>query len=894
MTRTRWARLRSWASATLRRSQMESEMDAEVRFHVQTYSEELIRGGVPPEEAQRRAALEFGGAEKIKEECRDVRGADFFESLLQDLRYGLRTLRKAPTFATIAILTLALGIGATTAMFSIVNAVLLRPLAYRQPDKLYVIREGIAEMAQFYPSLPANLNGFLRWQSQCRSFEQIAIVRPADKILTGAGESQEIHGGRGSANLFAVLGVQPQLGRSFLADEDRPGNDHVVILTDSFWRGRFHADPSLIGRPITLDGEPDVVVGILPPTFRFPKAAQLGSLTDFGLQLDFFKPLGLDPTKFSLLGEFDYAAIGRLKPGASPGQALAELNIIQGQIVKDAKENVDLHAELWPLETQVVGPARRGLLLLLGAVAAMLLIVCANLASLLLARIPNRLRESAIRSALGASRSRLVRQMLTESILLSVLGGLLGIGLAYLSLHQLMRWGPIDLPRLDEVRLDARVLGFAFLLSTVTGIVFGTLPAWRVTRTEPQDALKSGALTATESRRTRRLRESFIAFEVGASTLLLIVAGLLTTSLVRLLAVDKGFSAERTLTVDVTLPRQSYTSPAQQQNFYDSVLREVQRLPGVSHTGWISKLPFEGQEEVNGIQAVERPTDELHAPLANFRFVSPDYFQAAGIPLRQGRFTEESDAQRHVAVISQSVADKLWPGENPIGKQFHQGGDDRPITEVIGVVGDIRSVALDQLPLLLVYAQSGDVANDWSGWHASLVVRSTSDPVALASALRGAVRTVDSTVPIVHLRQMTEVVTESVGVRRFQMSLVVLFALLALSLAAIGIYGVLAYSVEQRRQELGLRRALGAQVSDLRWMILRQGMSPVAIGLLCGTAASLLAGSLIGSLLYGVTASDPLTIATVALVVLAIALLACYLPARRSMTVDPMVALRYE
>ncbi|MGA8103189.1 MAG: ABC transporter permease [Candidatus Acidiferrales bacterium] len=894
MTRTRWARLRSWASATLRRSQMESEMDAEVRFHVQTYSEELIRGGVPPEEAQRRAALEFGGAEKIKEECRDARGANFFESLLQDLRYGLRTLRKAPTFATIAILTLALGIGATTAMFSIVNAVLLRPLAYRQPDKLYVIREGIAEMAQFYPSLPANLNGFLRWQSQCRSFEQIAIVRPADKILTGAGESQEIHGGRGSANLFDVLGVQPQLGRSFLADEDRPGNDHVVILTDSFWRGRFHADPSLIGRSITLDGEPDVVVGILPPTFRFPKAAQLGSLTDFGLQLDFFKPLGLDPTKFSLLGEFDYAAIGRLKPGASPKQALAELNIIQAQIVKDAKENVDLHAELWPLETQVVGPARRGLLLLLGAVAAMLLIVCANLASLLLARIPNRLRESAIRSALGASRSRLVRQMLTESILLSVLGGLLGIGLAYLSLHQLVRWGPIDLPRLDEVRLDARVLGFAFLLSMVTGIVFGTLPAWRVTRTEPQDALKSGALTATESRRTRRLRESFIAFEVGASTLLLIVAGLLTTSLVRLLAVDKGFSAERTLTVDVTLPRQSYTSPAQQQNFYDSVLREVQRLPGVSHTGWISKLPFEGQEEVNGIQAVERPTDELHAPLANFRFVSPDYFQAAGIPLRQGRFTEESDTQRHVAVISQSVADKLWPGENPIGKQFHQGGDDRPITEVIGVVGDIRSVALDQLPLLLVYAQSGDVANDWSGWHASLVVRSTSDPVALASALRGAVRTVDSTVPIVHLRQMTEVVTESVGVRRFQMSLVVLFALLALSLAAIGIYGVLAYSVEQRRQELGLRRALGAQVSDLRWMILRQGMSPVAIGLLCGTAASLLAGSLIRSLLYGVTASDPLTIATVALVVLAIALLACYLPARRSMTVDPMVALRYE
>jgi putative ABC transport system permease protein len=428
----------------------------------------------------------------------------------------------------------------------------------------------------------------------------------------------------------------------------------------------------------------------------------------------------------------------------------------------------------------------------------------------------------------------------------------------------------------------------------MTAIVFGALPAWRVTRTEPHDALKSGAITATENRRTRRLRESLIGFEVAACTLLLIVAGLLTVSFVRLLAVDKGFSAERTLTVDVTLPRQSYPKAAQEQTFYDSVLREVQRLPGVSHAGWINKLPFQGQEEVNSIQASGRVTDALHAPLANFRFITPDYFQAAGIPLRQGRFTAESDAQRHVALISQSLADKVWPGENPVGKQFHQGGDDRPLTEVIGVVGDIRSVALDQPPLLMVYAQSGDVANDWSGWHASLVVRSTSEPLALASALRGAVRSVDSTVPIVHLRQMTEVVTESVSIRRFQMSLVALFAVLALALAAIGTYGVLAYSVEQRRPELGLRRALGAQVSDLRWMILRQGMAPVAIGLLCGVAASLVAGSLIRSLLFGVTASDPLTIASVAVVVLAIALLACYLPARRSMSVDPMVALRYE
>jgi putative ABC transport system permease protein len=365
-------------------------------------------------------------------------------------------------------------------------------------------------------------------------------------------------------------------------------------------------------------------------------------------------------------------------------------------------------------------------------------------------------------------------------------------------------------------------------------------------------------------------------------------------SLVRLLAVDKGFLAECALTIDVTLPPQTYTTALQKKSFYQSALRQVEQLPCVSHAGWISKLPFEGQEEVNSILASGRVTDPLRAPIASFRFVTPDYFQAAGIPLRQGRFTAESDAQQHVALISQSVADKVWPGENPIGKQFHQGGDDRPLTEIIGVVGDIRSVALDQPPLLMVYVQTGDVTNDWSGSHASLVVRTRSEPLALANALRGAIRSVDSTVPIVHLRQMTEVVAESVAVRRFQMSLVVLFAVLALGLAAIGIYGVLAYSVEQRRQELGLRRALGAQVSDLRWMILRQGMVPVALGLLAGVAASLLAGSLIRSLLYGVTASDPFTIASVALVVLSIALMACYLPARRTMNLDPMVALRYE
>ncbi|MGO9274825.1 MAG: ADOP family duplicated permease [Terriglobia bacterium] len=876
------------------RRRREEELDEEVQAHLRMAAQERIEQGATAEQAHSSAVREFGNVILVKEVTRDMWGFHWLETLLQDLRYGVRMLRKNPGFTAVAVLTLALGIGANTAIFSMVNSVLLRPLAYREAQQLYLVREIIPELSQTYPTLPANLPNFRVWQRECHSFDEVAIVEPFDMTLTGYGEAEQISGGRASANLFDLLGIVPELGRTFLPQEDTPGKDQEVMLTDSFWRERFDGDPAIVGRAITLDGKPFQVVGVLPASFRFPKGAQWGALTEFPPRTDYFKPLGLDPNQFDQLGEFDFAAIARLKPGTSARQALAELNVIQAGIVKDAKETVGLRAEIIPLESQVVGTARRGLLLLLAGVGAVLLIVCLNLANLLLVRVPGRVREAGIRTALGASRARLARQLLTESALLATLGGVLGVGLAYFGLRWLVAVAPANLPRIDEVHVDARVLWFTVFVSMLTGILFGALPAWRVSHAEPQQALKAGAVTITESRPARRLRESLIGFEVSVGTLLLIMAGLLTTSMVRLLGVDKGFSTEHVLAVDVSLPPQSYTKPEQKEEFYDNVLARVRALPGVRSTGWISKLPLEGQDQVDGISVPGRSTKGLPDAIANYRQVSSGYFQSMGIPLLRGRLIEPADRDRHVAVISESVAKRVWPGENPLGKQFHPGEEHRPLTEVIGVVADIRTVALDEPPLLMVYQPAGPATRTWSGSHASLVVRAAITPEALATAVRGAVRSVDSGVPILHLRPMTEIVSESVGVRCFQMGLACLFASFAMLLAALGIYGVVGYSVARRRQELGIRAALGARGSDLRNLVLLQGMWPVVAGWTAGVLAALVAGGVVRGLLFGVTAQDPLTLASATLVVLVTAALACYIPARRATKVDPMVALRYE
>ncbi|MGB0036790.1 MAG: ABC transporter permease [Candidatus Acidiferrales bacterium] len=885
------ASLRSLAASVFRRSRIDSELDEELRSHIQDRADDLERSGLHRAEAERRARIEFGGFQKFKEECREALGAHFLESLFQDLRFALRMLRRSPGFTAVAVLTLALGIGANTAIFSVVNSALLRPLAYPDPQQLYLVREIVPQLAKFYPTLDANLPDFRIWRYQVHSFADVAISESTQADLTGAGEPEIIRGVRASANVFALLGAQTALGRTFRPEEDEPGHGQVVILTDAFWRNRFKSDPSAIGRSITLDGAPHEVIGILPASFRFP--AVMGG-TGNNARLAFFEPLnGPKAYEESLIGEFDFAAVARLMPGVTPEQALAELNVVQSQIAKQANAGVDLQAALRPLESEVVGPARRGLIFLLFAVGAVLLIVCTNLASLLLARVPGRLREVAIRTALGATHSRIMRQMLTETFLLSFTGGALGVWMASFSVKWFVHLAPASIPRLDEVQMDARVLVFGLVLSIATGSLFGLFPAWRVARSQPLDALKSCGASKTEGHRTRRLRESLVGFEVGLTTLLLVLAGLLMASLEQLLRVDAGFAVQNVLVAGVVLPPQSYSEPAARLRFYEKVLAGVQSLPGIRAAGWVSIPPLGGEGSVTGITIPGERQTQAERPMANYRPVSPDYFSAMGIPLLHGRIFGPADRGRKIVVVSQSVAERFWPGKNPIGQIcITQWGPDVP-AEVVGAVGDIRTVRLDEPPFMMVYVPAwfNEISVPSS---ASIVLRTANDPAGSSGPLRELIHSIDADVPVTSIDPMTQIVSESVDARRFPMFLALSFALSSLLLASLGIFGVVGYSVEQRRKELGIRMALGADLKGLLRMVLRQGMAPVTVGLAAGVAAAIFAGRLIGSLLFGVSPYDPFTLAAVTLVVAAVALVACYVPARRATRVDPIVALRYE
>jgi putative ABC transport system permease protein len=859
------------------KEKLEHDLNDELASHLELHIADNMRAGMTAEEARRDALIKLGGLEQTKESVRDQRGIPFLETLLQDLRFGLRMLRKSPAFTAVAILTLALGIGATTAIFSVVNIALLRPLAYRDPQQLYLVREIVPQLAKFYPTLSANLPDFHIWQKQVHALADVAIAESTTADLTGHDEPEVLHGVRASANIFSVLGIHPALGRTFRPEEDDSGRGHVLILTDAFWRDRFQGDPSAIGKTLTLDGVPHEIVGILPASFPFPQV--LGGADSYS-RLAFFKPLnGPESYEQSLIGEFDFAAVARLKPGVTQKQALAELNVVQSQIARQANEGVDLQGTLLPLETEVVGPARRGLLFLLAAVAAVLLIVCANLASLLLARVPGRMREAAIRAALGATHARIIRQLLTETLLLSFAGGALGVSIAGLAVKWLVHLAPPGIPRLDEVHMDARVLLFALVISIATGSFFGVFPALRVARSQPVDALKSGATATTESRRTRRLRESLVCFEVGLTTLLLILAGLLMASLGQLLRVHTGFAVENVLIAGVDLSPQSYSQPANRLNFYDRVLAGLQSLPGVRAAGWVSIPPLGGEGSVTGINIPGAPQTQAETPMANYRPVSPDYFSAMGIPLLQGRIFGPADHDRKIVVVSQSVAERFWPGKNPIGQIcITQWGPD-VTAEVVGVVGNIRTVQLDEPPLMMVYVPQwfNTISVPTS---ASIVLRTASDPAIYAGPVRELIRNIDADVPLTTLRPMSQIISHSLDARRFPMFLAMLFALFSLLLASLGIFGVVGYSVEQRRQELGIRMTLGAELQDSLRMVLRQGMAPVIVGLMAGVTAAIFAGRLIGSLLFGVSANDPLTLAASAFVVAAVALVACYIPAR--------------
>ena len=814
------------------------------------------------------------------------------EILLGDIRQAWRGFRQNPGFTAVALLTLALGIGANTAIFSLVNGVLLKPLAFREPGQLVVLREIIPQMSRLYPTLPVNAGHFDDWRRHCRSFASMAVLDSRSLNLTGAGPAEKLSVVPASASLFGMLGVQPRLGRAFLAEEDQPGHDHVVILTDALWRRLFHADAGIVGRRILLDDEPYVVAGVLGPEFQMPLHLEQGSMPGLPNRIDLFKPIALSKEDLEEQGDFDYTVIARLRPGVTLSQALAELNVEQAAIAKGVHEfQVELRASVLPLRDVVIGPARRGLLLMLAAVGAVLLIVCVNLANLALARATARARESAIRTALGASRGRVMRQVLTENLLLALVGGTLGVGVAAAGLRMLVISAPVDLPRLSEVSLDARVLLFALAIAAASGLLFGLLPAWRSARVDPQEALQAGATrSTTEARGGMHLRELLVMAEVGLGTVLLVTAGLLIHSFARLLSVDKGFETQRQLTAQLTLPAARYQEGPKREQFYNAVLGKLRAQPGVRSAGLISVLPLDGESWVD---AITKPGDNrpiAERPMSDYRSVSADYFAAMGIPLLSGRPIENRDQGRPVAVISEKVARALWPGENALGRKFHRDSPDEKPFEVIGIARDVPETALEKAPALMVYVPLWYRSRD----TASVVVRTAGDPRAEEASLRAVVRSVDPEVPVSQVRTMEQVMDESVGARRFQMILVGLFAGTALLLAAIGIYGVLAWSITRRTGEIGVRVALGATPRDLIGMVLRQGLRPVAIGLMGGMVGAILMGGLLRSLLFGVSIADPLTMVGVCVALLASAALACLIPARRAMRVDPMKALRFE
>lgn len=811
-------------------------------------------------------------------------------SLGTDLRVAWRAMRRNPGFSVVAIATLALAIGANTAIFTVVDAILLRPLGYGDESRLFVVHEVVPKFALLAPLVPVNAMHFLAWRKNVSGFEQVAMIGGISRNLTGSGEPQRLTGARVSPSLFPMLGARTQLGRTFLEEEDQPGRDNVVLLTDKLWRSRFAGDRNIVGRKILLDGQPYEVVGVLSPSFHFPRLNQLYAMKISDDQPEFWKPFAIKPDELEPLGDFNYICIARLRPGVTRSQALAQLEAAQAELARQAPEKIELHAALVPLQEQITSRSRRGLELMLLAVATVLMIGCVNIANLLLGRATSRKQELAIRSALGAGVRKLLQQMLAESFLLATIGGALGIAVAYAGLRLILARAPLDLPRLDEIHLDGRVLVFTVAISVLAGLICGILPAWRFAHSQPLLAMKAGSRT-TEGRSAGRLRTVLIGVEVGLSTLCLIAGGLLLRSLVNLFEVDKGFAAEKVLIVNLSLPDSRYREHADRNRFMKSLLDSVQASPGVVSAGISNMLPLSGEGGNNLISLEGTTVPFPERPLADIRGVNPEYFQTLGIALREGKIFAESEGDHKVCEVSALAAERLWPGENPLGKRFKIGDPDGPFFEVAGVVADVRGVGLDRAPSLTVYVPYWQ-RRTYNG--PSLAVKTAVDPLSASSAIRNIIRRIDSELPVPRFETMEQVVDESVAQRRFQMNLLLVFALTALLLASLGIYGVVSYSVTLRTNEMGVRMAIGARASDILKMILRQAMTPIAIGACAGLVVALIVGRLFAGLLYGVAPADAVTIGSVLLILGAVGTVASLIPALRASRVNPVTALRYE
>jgi len=882
---------RAFRLAIRRRRFTDDDVDAELRLHVELRAEQLVASGWTLSGAHTEARRRFGPSwdDAVQHLHRSGRAREdslamreTLDSLWHDIRYTVRSLGHAPRFVTAAVLTLGLGLGTTTVIYSLVDHVVLRPLPYTDPDRLVIVREVVSGLSETYPSMPANAVHFMEWRRGCTACEGMAAIKRARTTLVTNGDPLRLGAARVSANLFSLLGVRAALGRTFAPGEDQRGRDGVVVLSDALWHRQFGGDPGIVGRTILLDANPVQVIGVMPPAFTLPPGNGLGALVSLPAQLELYRPLAFTDHESTAQGEYDYAVIARLRPGATAEQLRSQIDGIEARVAEREGPDTKLGAAVVPLQQQVVGGSGRPLLLLLGAVGAVLLIVCVNLTNLSLARHVMRQHESAIRVALGAGRERLARLALIESLVVAVAGGLFGLLLAQWGLRALVAIAPASLPRVSEVQLDARVFIAAALLTAFVGVFVGALPAIREARTDPGEALKAGSRNATMGRSTARRRAAFITAQVAFTTVLLVGAGLFLASFIRVLHVDRGFQTDHVLAADVAIPYATYATQDRVSQFYDRAISEVSAVPGVTGVAIANGLPLEGEIWVNG---VSRPDSPDHHVSANYRFVTPSYFAVVGTPLRSGHAFTDTDRGRHVVVVSERVAKTLWPGESPVGKQLTVGW--QKTAEVVGVVADVHTTSLEQEGSALIYLPAWDNPQ----WQAAVIVRTVGEPATVATALRSALRRADPTVPVPKIRTMADVVSSTVSARRFQVVLFGLFAFMALVTASIGIYGVISQSLANRTREIGVRMALGARPGDVHRLVLREGLTPVAVGLLVGITGALLGGRVIQSLLFEVQPGDPLTIVGVCVVLGLVAVAACAIPARRATAMELMTML---
>jgi len=872
----RFIRLR--LKALLRKKQVEEEMDAEMRFHLLMRTRENIERGMTPESAVQDARRRFGNLEHIKDAAREIKGGGMLETLLQDARYGVRMMIKTPVFTVIAVLTLAAGVGANTAIFSVVNAVLLKTLPYHNSHR-FVLVSGADQSAAPGTLSPAEARDFA---AHLTTLEDFAAMQTQSINLTGGAQPERVRGAFVTANFFEVFNLLPTAGRTFARGEDQTGAERVVVVNEGFWRRHLNSDPELAGRKVILNGEPYSVVGIVPGSFRHPLDAEVEIWTT----VQRFPSYSERRDARFLFG------IGHLKPGVTTAQAQVEADTVAARMAQAyPNESAGRGAKVESLEEMTVRNIRPILLALLAAVGCILLIACSNLASLTLARGTARQKEFALRSALGASRGRLARQLLTETTLLALLGGGIGLLLARWGTDLLLAVNPDVLPR-GEVRLDAPVLLFTLGVSVLTGFLFGLTPAWQLSRLDLNTALKEGGRSGGDGAGALRARSAFVVVQMALALVLLVGGALFIKSFYKLLQVDPGFKTDNLLTLEYRLPRNKYVEPPAQWEFHRQVVEQLRAVPGVQSAALIRGLPLTGNSASVRITLPDREMPPRgQEPQVQFNTATPGYFATMGIPFVQGRLFSDSDRldTPFALIINQTMARRFWPGQDPIGKQIKFAGDDEPGT-VVGVVGDAKHDWLSE-------EQRPQIYNSYSqspGLFATVVVRTKVEPMSLSQAVREAVWKVDKDQPVWKVRTVESLMAYNVADKRFLMLLMVVFAALALTITAIGLYGVINYTVGRRRHEIGIRMALGARAGDVLKLVVSQGMRLAMTGMAVGLIASFALTRYIQSLLFEVSATDALTFTSVAALLGGVALLACYIPARRATKVDPLIALRHE